>query len=807
MQRPVTFCGVPGHPFQPAVLWNAGLLFCPVPRCYSPSGVKLAETPGLMRELEGREADALHVEFSIGATFHVPDRSDNTGRQVQQRLDEGRLPIVLSRTAPDGVEWECIAFCRLGKGRAAGTGEEDLLTEVRWTARNTTRRRLSAQLGCHLGAPHVALGYKVKLSERSLPYMRRLRLEGQLLLDDRAKARLAAVVEGGGQIAFHQQLSEQALEKAETPLAELGLATDVLVFRARLDAGQSASVRLVIPYFAVEPAVLKSALRTHFDAALTRTRAYWRRELTGAGGLQTPEPVVDQSFDAYLCQAMIATGRRPRSGHWILKTSPSNYEGLWGAHSAIAAFSMDLRGKHAWSRRVLEAFLANQGPMPESILHLFGDRPAGESEGFSAHPGFLGNLEGHMAVLWAFYHGWIMWAIGEHARLTNDWDWLKSHAGKLALACEWVAHQRRRTKRRDDRAERVLAYGLLPAANAFDWGFGHMFWSDAHTYRGLKEIADCLCRIGHPRGEEFRTEAETYREDIIAAVTRCRDSAPQVPLDDGTTIPFVPMSVEMRDYFTPDWTYAACGPLNLAWAGVVPADHELTEQTLAFLDAGRPLGEWDAKNEKYRGWDWAAQVPADEDFLEATRPNEGRARLWRHKMTYEPGWIPQAFVFMERDDIGAFLEHFYSLISNGGQHVEIRSPVEQRDGVPWTQPGQANLMWLMRDMLVRENGETLILAGTCPRHWLANGEAVAVNRLLTRFGRVSFRLESRVGRGVVLGDFRLRLRRRPKRILLRVRHPEGRIPRSVAINDGPRSTVESEWIPLPAGCRRLEVRY
>jgi hypothetical protein len=765
-----------------------------------------------MRELEGCETDALQVEFSFGANFHFPDRLENSTGEFAQELVEGRMPILLCRTEQSGLRWTATVFSRLAQGDEAETGAEVLLTEVVWQVANPSRDELPAQLACHLGAPHMVLGYKVAMRDKGFPYLRSLRWEEPLLLDDRGKARLASRCDAG-EVSFHHPLAEEEVRKAELPVADLKLAQDVLLWRANVPAGGSVRLRLVIPFFVVEPEVLKQALRVSSARALARAQAYWKGELAEGGRLQTPEKVVNDSFDAYLYHAMLATGRRPRSGHWILKTSPNNYEALWSAHAAIAAFSMDLRGKHAWSRRVLGSFLANQGPVPASIVRLFGSQPVGESEGFSAHPGFLGNIEGYMAVLWAFYHGWVMWAIGQHARLTGDWRWLKRQSAKLALACEWVTAQRRRTKRRDGRGEKVLAWGLLPASNAFDWGFGHMFWSDAHTYRGLREAAECLARIGHPRAKRFLAEAEAYRLDIIAAVTRSRDASPPVPMEDGSSIPFVPMSAEMQDYFAPDWTYVACGPLNLAWAGVVPADHELIEQTLAFLEAGRPLGAWVEEKKKYQGWDWGAQTPADEDFLEATRPRPpvggqpGRAYLWRHKMTYEPGWPPQAFVFAERDDMAAFLEHFYSLVSNGGQHVELRSPVEQRDGVPWTQSGDAALLWLMRNMLVRERGGDLLLAGTCPRQWLADGETVGVTSLPTHFGTVTFSLQSEVSRGMVRGRFRFDFRTKPGRVLLRLRHPAGALPREAEADGNALALTGDEWISLPLTTRRLEVRY
>ncbi len=809
MQRPVTFTGVAGHPHQATVLWNTGLLFCSNPREWEGGRPRLGSAwglaPSLAQGMDGYELDALQIEFSFGEAFHIPDRLDNTGGEGAQKLLEGRMPVVISRLKHDEIEWTCTVFSRAVPSSAApkdsAIEDRQLLTEVQWVARNPTRRARRTLLSCHLTAPHILLGYKVKMEEKAGPYLRALSWEAPVLRDSRRAVRLAAAAEQGGEVTFAPRLSGDGAGSA----AELGLAQDVLQFRARVPAGGSVGFRMIVPFTAVkgDDDVVLGALRTRFERALARTQRDWRRVFRAAR-IDTPEQIVNDCFDAYLYHAMIATARRPVTGHCILKCSPNNYEAVWAAHSAIAAHSMDLQGQHELSRPVVETLLACQGPLPDHILKLFGDTQVGESEGFSAHPGFLGNIEGHMAVLWANYHGWIMWAIAEHARLTNEWAWLGRHAGRLALACEWIEEQRARTRVLDKRGEKALSYGLLPASNAFDWGFGHMFWSDASTYRGLKAIAECLRRIRHPRAAQFLVQAQDYRTDIATAVARSRDASAPVPLEDGSIIPFVPMSVEMRDFFAPDWTYVSCGPLHLAWAGVVSADHELMQQVLAFLEAGRPLGEWDASRGEYQGWDWAAQVPADEDFLEATRPESGRCSLWRHRMTYEPGWIPQAFTFMALDDIPAMLEHLYSLISNGGQHVDLRTPVEQRDGVAWTQPGDANLLWLIRDMLVREEGDDLVLAGSCPRAWLSEGKTVGVTDLPTHFGLVSYRLRASAMK--ITGSFGFRFHTVPKSIRIRLRRLEGRVPHRVRV-DGKPAAANGEWIAPPPNANKLEAWY
>jgi hypothetical protein len=556
----------------------------------------------------------------------------------------------------------------------------------------------------------------------------------------------------------------------------------------------------------VRPEVLTEALETPFEQADGDTRSYWNSQFANAGKIRTPEPLVDDVFDAMLQHALIATGKRAKHGHWILKTSPNNYEGLWAAHATIAAWSMDARGHHDWARRVHETFLLNQGPVPRDMLAV-GDHQAG-GEGFSDHPGFLGNIDKFMAVLWMFYHGWAMWGIGQHYRFTGDRDWIKRYVDQLVLACEWIVDQRQRTMRNDDSGEPVRHFGLLPAGNAFDWGSGNFFWSDAHNWRGFREVCDVLALIGDPRAEALSAQCEEYRRDLIRSVERSRDAAPPVPLDDGSTIPFVPMDAQRLDYNQPDWTYVACGPLHLAWAGVVPADHELIDQTLAFLGAGRPVGPPDPNSGHRPGWTISSHgigVPADEEFRPAMCPDTGRALFWRHKMCYEPGWVVQSFVYQDRDQIGDFLEHLYSLIGPGGMHVPVRSPVESRDGVPWTQCGDALLLWLIRRMLVDERGGELLLARYIPRAWLADGQKVEFEELPTHFGRTSVLIESNVASGSISATIHPPTRQTPKLIRLRLRHPEGLMPREVRVNGQPHDRTQRDEILIEPGIELLKV--
>jgi len=108
-------------------------------------------------------------------------------------------------------------------------------------------------------------------------------------------------------------------------------------------------------------------------------------------------------------------------------------------------------------------------------------------------------------------------------------------------------------------------------------------------------------------------------------------------------------------------------------------------------------------------------------------------------------------------------------------------------------------------MLLREEGDTLVLAGTIPRPWLGPGKTVAVNDAPTVFGKASYRISmARNGQSasiqITAPD---RGAESSGKIIVRLRHPEGREIKSVeapggvsAVADGDRITLRWPNAPL-----------
>jgi hypothetical protein len=82
---------------------------------------------------------------------------------------------------------------------------------------------------------------------------------------------------------------------------------------------------------------------------------------------------------------------------------------------------------------------------------------------------------------------------------------------------------------------------------------------------------------------------------------------------------------------------------------------------------------------------------------------------------------------------------------------------------------------LVQDWDLDEDGhpETLRLLFATPRRWLADGSSIQVERAPTAFGPVYIRVESKLRENTVVAEIRLPERDAPKRTLLRIRLPEG----------------------------------
>jgi len=170
---------------------------------------------------------------------------------------------------------------------------------------------------------------------------------------------------------------------------------------------------------------------------------------------------------------------------------------------------------------------------------------------------------------------------------------------------------------------------------------------------------------------------------------------------------------------------------------------------------------------------------------------------------------------LERDEVERVLLGFYRTLAYGMSRgtwagVQCTNMISGANGytLPHLRSGTQQLR-LLRNMLVREDGDRLILAQAAPQHWLAEGKQVAVLDAPTHFGKVSYTIDSHSDQGRIAVKLDPPGRTPPEDIVLHLRHPERAKIKGVSVDGKPTDrfgdgTVILEGLDRPA---KIEVRY
>jgi hypothetical protein len=153
------------------------------------------------------------------------------------------------------------------------------------------------------------------------------------------------------------------------------------------------------------------------------------------------------------------------------------------------------------------------------------------------------------------------------------------------------------------------------------------------------------------------------------------------------------------------------------------------------------------------------------------------------------------FVACYYPSVNAFTEEFRQWRSPSGPFYKI--------------PDEAKFVNRVRDLLVREEGDTLWLAAGTPRRWLAPGEKVEVRAGPTYFGPVSYRLEANA-EGVE-ARVTLPIRNPARAAWLVLRAPTGKHMRSVEVDGNPWTdfdpSLERIGLPMRTGEIHIKARF
>ena len=353
------------------------------------------------------------------------------------------------------------------------------------------------------------------------------------------------------------------------------------------------------------------------------------------------------------------------------------------------------------------------------------------------------------------YDGWgqTLWAYGQHFRLTRDTAFAARVFPSVVRAVAWL-----RAARASDSLHLVPA--TTPGDNEDITGHvtGHDLWALAGLH-GAASLAEGLGRRAD--ADAFRREYASLRGALLAQLTRVT----------ATTGGYIQPGLEGRG--GQDWdNMAAVYPERV----LEPRDPMVT----ATLDSTRA---------KY-----AEGIMTYGD------------RQWLHDYLTMKNTETEVI----RGDQALALGELYAVLlhtsaTHAGFEYDVR-PWADRDFHHNLAPHgwfAACYRTLLRDMLVREAGDTLHLLSVVSPAWLAPGDSIVVRAAPTDFGPVDFRLD-------VLGDSGARLRLAPRFV-----RPPAKVVVHVpwfvdvrdAMADGRAVRVQDGAVALAPGTRALELRW
>jgi len=301
-----------------------------------------------------------------------------------------------------------------------------------------------------------------------------------------------------------------------------------------------------------------------------------------------------------------------------------------------------------------------------------------------------------------------------------------------------------------DASERTgSSRGLVEGPLNDGTGEGVWAFNQAYLYASLSLFGQVLKEIEHVRATETIRAAGNLRQSIERGFGAASTRSPLVQLRDHTWIPYVPGEASISGRMLDQW-YAAdvdTGPVHLLRLKALSPNGELADNLL--------------------------------------HDHEDNLYLNGLGMADEPVYNQQATAYLLRDNPKAAIRAFYSYMACAFSH-SVFEPVEHR----WSQgqffgPPSTSGAWfeLYRHMLIHEmDDQSLLLAQATPRKWLEDGKKIEVKMAPTYFDHISFTIDSRADSGRILANVILHGHRRPRVLILRLRHPSGKPLLTVTVN-------------------------
>ena len=306
-------------------------------------------------------------------------------------------------------------------------------------------------------------------------------------------------------------------------------------------------------------------------------------------------------------------------------------------------------------------------------------------------------------------NGEFLYAIAEYYRFTHDIGFVSEIWPRVVKAVEYITALRQQRATESYRSpEKASFFGLLPESISHE-GYSshpvHSYWDDFFTLRGLKDAASLATVVGDDENAaKFAAFRDAFRNDLYASISRVIEQR---------GIDYIPASVELGD-FDPSSTAIALDPGCELKNLPEPALRRTFEK---YFEEFRKRRDGETESEAFTPYE--------------LRNVAALVRLGQRQQAME---VLQFMLANQRP-------------TQWNQWPEIiwRDPAAPKflGDMPHTWIG-ATFIRSVRAMLAyeREFDRSLVIAAGVPREWVTNGRRIAIKRLPTHFGILSYSLES-----------------------------------------------------------------
>ncbi len=674
-----------------------------------------------------------------------------TGRAMEKREGEndtrqsvldGYLPVLISEWKSDDISYRQESFAALLDGKQKDEpkqrGDETTILFCKISIANLQEKPATALLWIAMDHPE-----RLEIEDGFILAMQDLQPANGKSIISYKQPRL--------RLYFNKNYKGN-LDVTSTPEWQ-----SVVRYSINLGPKQSHDIELRVPFITFQGMEGRQEItKPNYKDKYNETIKYWKSVINTGARIETPEPLLNDFIRFQVTHIAITADKDPLTGLTMVPAATYAYS-VCANEAMHQVRSLDLRGHHKRAEKYLEPFLKLQGT--RNLHGRFKD-PTGALHGLRVsddidYQTFNYNLD----------HGFVLWMLAEHYKITRDKKWAEKIAPNLIAACDFVTRERKATMNTDTQGNKVWEYGLLPPGHLEDPPEFHYWYAvNAYAARGMIETAKVLKEIKHPDAERIERDAKAFMDDLRQAARESMTRAPVVRLRDGTSVPFQPTRCLLRGR---DWGWirdALYGPIHLIDCGVYESNSD--EAT------------------------WILKDAEDNVFISPLygRRIDNFEKYWFSQggITIQSNLLPNPLVYLKRGQPEHAIRAFYNSMA-ANLYPDVRTfcehPVEgygHGAGPFFKSPDESAFVTWLRHMLLMEDGDTLKITPGAPRKWFEAGKKINCEKMPSYFGTLSFSIISKAN--AIEATILPPKHNPPENLEVYLRHPLKKPIRSVIVN-------------------------